>query len=144
RTRYWSATEAEALPAEVRDSMLTRTLDESFYYTTRYGSPLAYLRPLELLAPIEGFGDLAGKKVVDFGYGTVGHLRLFAELGAEAVGIEVDPLLRALYSEPGDQGPVGGGSVRLLHGSFPGGPQVLSSVGRGVDLFISKNTLKNG
>ena len=143
RTRYWSAAEAAALPAIVRDSMLTRTLDESFYYTTRYGSPLAYLRPLELLAAA-GFDSVAGKKIVDFGYGTVGHLRLFAELGVDAIGIEVDPLLRALYSEPGDQGRVGGGSVRLLHGHFPGEAPVLSSVGHGVDLFLSKNTLKNG
>src|SRR5262245_26861871 len=109
RTRYWSAAEAAALPASTRDSLLSRTLDESFYYTTRYGSPLAYLRPLELLAPIEGFGDVAGNKIVDFGYGTIGHLRLLAGLGAEVVGIEVDPLLRALYSEPGDQGRIGSG-----------------------------------
>jgi hypothetical protein len=143
RTRYWSAAEAAVLPATVRDSMLTRTLDESFYYTTRYGSPLAYLRPLELLAA-GGFDSVAGKKIVDFGYGTVGHLRLFAELGADAIGIEVDPLLRALYSGPGDQGRVGGGSVRLLHGHFPAEAQVLSSVGHSVDLFLSKNTLKNG
>jgi hypothetical protein len=143
RTRYWSATEAAALPATVRDSMLSRTLDESFYYTTRYGSPLAYLRPLELLARA-GFDSVAGKRIVDFGYGTVGHLRLLAGLGAEVTGIEVDPLLRALYSEPGDQGRIGSGSLRLLHGQFPADAGVAAAAGRGVDLFISKNTLKNG
>jgi hypothetical protein len=148
RTRCWNAKEAAGLAAITRDSLIRRTLDESFYYTTRYGSPLAYLRPLELLAPIEGYGDVAGKKIVDYGYGTVGHLRLLAGLGAEMVGIEVDPLLRALYGEPGDQGRVGSGekagSVRLVHGQFPGGPGILEAVGGGVDLFISKNTLKNG
>jgi hypothetical protein len=147
RTRYWSATEAAALPKAVRDSLLLRTLDESFYYTTRYGSPLAYLRPLELLARA-GFDDVAGKKIVDFGYGTVGHLRLLAGLGAEVTGIEVDPLLRALYSEPGDQGRIVGdsasGSLRLLNGRFPADPGIAASAGKGVDLFISKNTLKNG
>jgi len=60
RTRYWSATEAAALPATTRDSLLARTIDEGFYYTTRYGSPLAYLRPLDLLAAA-GLDDLAGK-----------------------------------------------------------------------------------
>jgi hypothetical protein len=148
RTRYWSASEAQALPPAVRDSMLTRTLDESFYYTTRYGSPLAYLRPLELLAATRDFGDVAGRKIVDFGYGTIGHLRLLAGLGAEMVGIEVDPLLRALYREPGDQGRIGSGEkagwVRLVHGQFPGGPGILGAVGGNVDIFLSKNTLKNG
>jgi len=147
RTRYWSATEAAALPKAVRDSLLLRTLDESFYYTTRYGSPLAYLRPLELLARA-GFDDVAGKKIVDFGYGTVGHLRLLAGLGAEVTGIEVDPLLRALYSEPGDQGRIVGdsasGSLRLLNGRFPSDAGIAAAAGKGVDLFISKNTLKNG
>ena len=147
RTRYWNAAEAAALPQATRDSLLTRTLDESFYYTTRYGSPLAYVRPLELYAGT-GPGNLAGKKIVDFGYGTIGHLRLLARLGAEVVGIEVDPLLRALYSEPGDQGVVDGdprdGSLRLVHGHFPAGDGVAAAVGKGVDFFISKNTLKNG
>jgi hypothetical protein len=148
RTRYWTAAEAAALPQITRDSLLSRTLDESFYYSTRYGSPLAYLRPLDLLARA-GFGDVAGKKIVDFGYGTIGHLRLLAGLGAEVVGIEVDPLLRALYSHPDDQGPVKpdrgpAGSIRLVHGRFPAEAGVNAAVGRGVDLLISKNTLKNG
>jgi len=47
-----------------------------------------------------------GKRILDFGYGTVGHLRLLASLGADMVGVEVDPLLRALYSAPGDQGAI--------------------------------------
>jgi hypothetical protein len=147
RTRYWNAAEAAALPGATRDSMLTRTLDEGFYYTTRYGSPLAYSRALEIYAR-SGPGEVAGKKIVDYGYGTIGHLRLLALLGAEVVGIEVDPLLRALYSAPGDQGPVEGepkgGSVRLVHGQFPAGAGVAAAVGKGVDFFISKNTLKNG
>ncbi len=148
RTRYWSAREAVLLPQTTRDSLLTRSLDGHFYYTTRYGSPLAYARPFELLAH-SGFKDVAGKKIVDFGYGTVGHLRLLASLGAEVVGIEVDPMLRALYSDSMDQGMVRGyqgrdGSLRLVHGRFPAEPQVVNQVGEGVDLFISKNTLKNG
>ena len=148
RTRYWSASEAAKLPAITRDSLRTRVLDEHFYYTTRYGSPLAYARPFELLARA-GLGDVAGRKIVDFGYGTIGHLRLLASLGADVVGVEVDPLLRALYSEPGDQGAIAGrhgrdGSITLVHGRFPAEGEVTAAVGEGVDLFISKNTLKNG
>ena len=143
RTRYWSAAQASALPQQTRDSLLSRTLEEQFYYATRYGSPLAYARPFELLARA-GLTDVAGKKIVDFGYGTVGHLRLLATLGARTLGVDVDPLLTAFYSEPGDQGAIGAGSVTLVNGRFPAEPAVNAAVGDGVDLFISKNTLKNG
>ena len=47
------------------------------YYTTKYGSPLAYSRPIDLLGQA-GLQDVSGRKILDFGYGTVGHLRLLA------------------------------------------------------------------
>src|SRR5262245_61578724 len=49
RTRAWSQREAEALPDSMRAKLVPRTLDEKFYYDTRYGTPLAYVRALELL-----------------------------------------------------------------------------------------------
>ncbi len=144
RTMFWWENEAAALPDSARARLVKRTLDEQFYYTTRYGSPLAYARAFELLADA-GLGGPERLRIADYGYGTVGHLRLLASLGADAVGIEVDPMLKKLYSVPGDQGEItGGGSVRLVHGSFPAGPGVAAEVGEGFDLFISKNTLKNG
>ena len=148
RTRYWTATEAAALPDSEKSKLVQRRLDEEFYYTTRYGSPLAYSRLFQILAEA-GLDDVAGKKIVDFGYGTIGHLRLLASLGADVTGIEVDPLLRALYSAPGDQGTIRGaggreGRLRVLDGHFPAEPEVTTAVGEGYDLFISKNTLKNG
>jgi hypothetical protein len=84
--------------------------------------------------------------VADFGHGGIGQLRLFAELGAEAVGIDVDPLQPVLYAAPADQGPLGkaGGSVKLVHGRFPADPKAVAAVGGGYDLFLSKNTLKGG
>ena len=100
RTRYWSTAEQTALSEAERAPLLTRTLGESFYYNTRYGTPLAYSRALEVLSDA-GLRSLKGLRIADFGYGTAGHLRLLAGLGAEVTGIEVDPLLRALYSEPG-------------------------------------------
>lgn len=133
------------LPAADRAAWKPVTVDEGTYQGLFYGSPLAYLLPLERLAAA-GFGGLRGKRVADFGHGGVGHLRLFAELGAEAVGIDVDPLQPVLYTDPADQGPVGqaGGSVKLVHGRFPADPKVVAAVGGGYDLFLSKNTLKRG
>jgi hypothetical protein len=148
RTRYWTDAEAQSLPDTTRARLVTRNLDEGFYYQTRYGTPLAYVRALELLSKA-GFTDVAGRKIADYGYGTIGHLRLLGAMGADAIGIDVDQLLAKLYSHPGDQGVVaakGGkpGRVTLVHGSFPGDTSIARQVGSGLDLFLSKNTLKNG
>lgn len=148
RTRFWNPREAEWVSAEARQRLITRVLNEEFYYSTRYGTPLAYARPLEILAA-SGIADIRGKKLLDFGYGTIGHLRLLASMGAHAVGVEVDPMLHALYSDPSDQGAIRGwqgrtGTLRLLSGQFPAEPALVRAVGEGYDVFLSKNTLKNG
>jgi hypothetical protein len=146
RTRCWTDAESAALPDTQRARLVRRDLDEAFYYVTRYGSPLAYARPLEILSEA-GFKDARGKKIADFGYGTIGHLRLLASLGAKMHGIEVDPLLRALYAP--DLGVVEGakgveGSIALHHGQWPADAPLVAAVGTGLDLFLSKNTLKRG
>jgi SAM-dependent methyltransferase len=146
KSREWLAATAFAkLTAADRAAWTPVTIDEETYQGLFYGSPLAYLLPLERLGGA-GFGSLRGKRVVDFGHGGIGQLRLFAELGAEAVGIDVDPLQPVLYSAPGDEGPIGkaGGSVKLVHGRFPADPRVVAAAGGGYDLFLSKNTLKRG
>lgn len=143
RTRAWSAREAAALPDTVRAKLVPRTLDEKFYYDTRYGSPLAYVRALELLGE-HGVKSFARQRIADFGCGMLGQLRLMAENGADCVGIDVDPLLNALYSEPGDQGAVGKGRVTLATGQWPATDAMRSAVGGQLDVFLSKNTLKNG
>jgi hypothetical protein len=143
RTHAWSARAAEALPDSVRAKLVARTLDEKFYYDTRYGSPLAYARALEVLGG-HGVKSVRGQRVADFGCGMLGQLRLLAENGATTIGIDVDPLLPALYSEPGDQGAVGAGSVQLVTGQWPASPEMQRAVGGQLDLFISKNTLKHG
>ena len=137
RTHCWTEAETAALPDTQRAHLVKRVLDETFYYETRYGSPLAYARPLEILAQA-GLAEVRGKKLVDFGYGTIGHLRLIASLGAEVHGIEVDPLLRALYA------PDVGDRLTLHHGQWPADPAIEIEVGAGYDLFLSKNTLKHG
>lgn len=148
KQEVYSETEAESLDAEHRAKLTKRTRDGAFYYKTKHGTPLAYSRAFDVLAA-EGFEVRSGTKILDYGYGSIGQLRMLAGLGAEAVGIEVDPELRALYSYPGDQGAVKGaegvvGSVRLVHGFFPADDEVRRSVGTGYDLFMSKNVLKNG
>ncbi len=143
RTRAWSEREALALPDSVRAKLVPRVLDEKYYYDTRYGSPLAYVRALELLGR-NGVRSVRGARIADFGCGTLGQLRLLAELGAHTIGVDVDPLLPALYSEPGDQGAVGEGSVQLATGQWPATEAMRAAVGGGLDLFMSKNTLKNG
>jgi len=148
RTHAWTDTEAAALADSTKSRLVRRELDDGFYWNTRYGSPLAYLRALEILSGA-GLKSVDRARLADFGCGTLGHLRLLASLGADATGIDVDPLLPALYSEPGDQGEVRGangrvGRVRLVTGQWPATDSIRVEVGGGYDLVLSKNTLKNG
>ena len=146
KAREWLGADAFArLPAADRAAWTPTRITEDTYQGLFYGSPLAYLLPLERL-DAAGFGDLRGKRMADFGHGGIGQLRLFAEMGADAVGIDVDTVQPVLYAVPGDQGPFGkaGGSVRLVHGRFPADSRVVAAVGGGYDLFVSKNTLRMG
>jgi SAM-dependent methyltransferase len=144
KTKYFTAAERAELGKEEQAPLIAMTADEERYYTTRYGSPISYSRPLEILSKA-GLKDVRGKKILDFGYGYVSHLRMLALLGADARGVDVDPMLRALYAEPGDQGVIGkNGRVTLHHGQFPADAAVTKALGDGYDLFISKNVLKRG
>lgn len=127
----------DELPLVKPFSIDDRQVDTEKFYFTKYGSPLAYARALDLVA---GAGMPAPRSLVDFGYGSIGHLRLLATLGTRTIGIDVDPLLRDMYADA--QGPFSRGSVRLLHGTFPS--ELSTQVGGGHDLFISKNVLKRG
>ena len=142
--RWLSAAEAEALSEEERAALTPQELPARTYYLTRYGSPLAYTRPLDLLGAA-GLDGWEGRRVLDLGYGTVGHLRLLALAGADVTGVDVDSWLTALYAEPGDQGPVeGGGRVQLVEGRWPAEDAARAAIGTGYDVFLSKNTLKRG
>jgi SAM-dependent methyltransferase len=149
---YFSPAARNALP-EPRRSQLTETqLDEFRYYFTKYGSPLAYVRALEF-ASDQSFADVAGKRILDFGYGSIGHLRLLASLGAQVTGVDPDSYLSALYTDPADTGLIplaasasrrSRGSIALVQGYWPKDATVVEQVGRGYDLILSKNTLKRG
>ena len=151
---YFSPVARVALPEARRTQLAPVQLDEFRYYYTKYGSPLAYMRALEIAAD-DNFRDVAGKRVLDFGYGSIGHVRLLASLGAHVTAIDPDSYLAALYSDRSDQGtvelaPAAGrflrsrGSITLAHGFWPKDPKIVEQVGRGFDLILSKNTLKRG
>lgn len=150
---YFSPAETVALTDAVRSKLVKTDLDEYRYYYTKYGSPLAYLRPLDI-ASANGLSDIAGKRILDYGYGSIGHLRLMASLGAHMTGIDPDSYLDALYSDARDQGeiPAAGrklwrgrpGTITLVHSAYPKDAKAIEKVGQGYDLILSKNTLKRG
>ncbi len=149
---YFSPAAKASLPAATQAKLAEVTLDEYRYYYTKYGSPLAYIRPLELVHA-RGFTEVDGKLIADLGYGGIGHLRLLASLGAHVTGMDPDSYLNALYAERRDQGGVppardvrrgAAGSITLAHGYWPKDPRMVERVGQGFDLILSKNTLKKG
>ncbi len=154
---YFSPLAKATLPEARRAQLSAVQLDEFRYYYTKYGSPLAYVRALDF-AVDQNFNDLAGKRILDFGYGSIGHLRLLASLGAEVIGVDPDSYLAALYADAADQGaipPASGvtrsrwgrgspGSITLAQGFWPKDQKIVDKVGGGIDLILSKNTLKRG
>lgn len=118
-------------------------------YYTLYSSPVAYLRAIDLAA-MHGF-DPDGARVCDYGFGNIGQMRALASLGADVRGAEISELCRVMYE--GDEGPVQRieeagegepGAIAIGIGRWPGDDAVAQVVGGGLDLFISKNTLKRG
>lgn len=148
KTHFYTEAEARGLGPAAMAALETLTADEELYYNSRWGSPLSYSRALDILFS-RGLSLPPGARLLDFGYGIAGHLRLLATMGVDATGVDVDPLARALYSQPGDQGEIRGpggekGHLRLIDGRFPADPMIVAAVGTGYDLVISKNVLKKG
>lgn len=149
---YLNTKEYDALPDTAKATFEKRELNDQFYYYTRYGTPLAFVRPLDLVAQA-GLGSLSGAKVIDFGFGSIGQLRLMASQGASVYGVEVDPLLEILYGDSGDTGPIvraasagpgPDGQLNVLIGFFPTDSALSTALDSGFDVFFSKNTLKRG
>jgi SAM-dependent methyltransferase len=143
--RTWlSSTAFAALPAEQKLDFAARTQDENAYYSTFYGSPLAYVRAIDIGARF-GVRTLSNIKVLDYGYGAIGGLRLMAGAGANVVGLDVDAFLSAIYTESSDVGPfMGKGSVSLIHGFFPNDAAIVARAGENFDVIMTKNTMKKG
>ena len=143
--------EFEAAPEAERQGYEPMTVDWRQYYGL-YSSPLAWTRPLDLVAQA-GFETADGKRILDFGFGNVGQLRMLASLGAHVVGVEIPGIQEAIYSRPEDTGAIGRvpeippgkpGSLTLAFGRWPGGEGMRDAVGAGFDLIMTKNVLKLG
>jgi hypothetical protein len=117
------------------------SVDEELFYVGRFGSPLAYARALDL-AGDAGLDGLDRKRVFDFGYGSIASVRMMAAAGAEITGVDVSPLVQAMYAD--HSGSFGQGKIQLLHGRFPKDDSLVDHAGTNYDLIISKNTLKKG
>jgi hypothetical protein len=146
-TRAWiAAADWQRLPEDQRAAWAPRTYDANAIYGHRYGTPLAYAMLLDVAAR-HGLRSLRGQRVVDYGYGALGPARLMAQAGANVTGLDVDPVLGLLYGRDGLRSLPGPfpttGKMLLLQTNFPE-PAGLPDIGRNVDWFISKNTLKKG
>jgi hypothetical protein len=129
KTRAFSEQAYAALSAEERKGLERQELDEEYFFTTKYGSALSYVLALEKL-PLD---TVQGLKVLDYGYGYITHLRLLQALGADARGVDADPLLPVLYA-----------GENVYGGRFPDDAELVRAIGQGYGLFLSKNTLKMG
>ena len=170
KSRQWFslAQKNAALAADATLVFDEMPIDDDRYYDTKYGSPIAYARAFDLFGKtgMRGFDSL---RILDIGYGTIGHLRMLATMRADVTGLDVDSFLTALYSEPGDTGVITNpegeqGRITLVNGRLSEADvmkQVFAAGGVGVgagggagggvkpadggfDLVISKNTLKRG
>ena len=140
----WMSTVGKLPPIEPRTISYNQKemiVDEAMYYSGRYGSPVAYARALDL-ATSAGFQGGVPCRVFDFGYGSIGHLKMLALSGHQCVGVDVAPLLKVLYAN--SNGPLGRGSVEVLDGRFPMQQDLVTKIGKNYDLVISKNVLKLG
>lgn len=137
-----SRREYDQLPADKQAGFTPREFGPDFYYETGYGSPLVYVRVLDLVAP--HLARPERPKLLDFGYGTIGQLHLLAHCGFDAHGVDVEPVFPALYGEPGDTGKIGTGSATIHMGQWPADEKLRTAIGGGYSLITSKNTLKNG
>ncbi|MFO0972878.1 MAG: hypothetical protein U1A27_05490 [Phycisphaerae bacterium] len=134
----------EKADAAARAGFERDTINEENYYFTKYGTPVAYARAIDLLGQ-NAWPTLRAARLLDFGYGGIGHLRMLATLGCDAVGVDVDPFLHELYSEPQDQGAVSNragasGRVTVLDGHWPGDAAIRRAAGKEFDIIVSKNT----
>jgi SAM-dependent methyltransferase len=146
--RSLSPTQYEALKPEERAGFQRVEHDENFYFSTYYGSPIAYARAIDI-AGANGIITLNNARVLDIGYGAIGGPRLMAGAGARVTGVDVDSLLPALYRERTDQGGVAGfdgrtGSVTLHDGVFAGNATLTKLIGNEFNLIVTKNTMKAG
>ncbi|CAN0582905.1 unnamed protein product, partial [Laminaria digitata] len=143
--RGYTQAQFDALSEDEREGLQAFVVNAQRYYNTFYGTPLVYARTLDLLDQHAPDFKIDHAKVMDLGYGQLGQLRLWAQMGAEVVGVEVDPILSAMYHNCEAVGNIeDAGSVTLIEGAWPNESACRDEVGSGYDLIISRNLLKKG
>ncbi len=146
--RSISPAQFEALKPEERAAFQRVEHDENFYFSTYYGSPVAYARVIDV-AGTNGLTTLNDARILDIGYGAIGGPRKMSGAGARVSCVDGDSLLPALYRERTDQGGVAGfdgrvGSLTLHDGVFAGDVTLTKLIGKDFNLIITKNTMKMG
>lgn len=147
--RVYTEDELDAMSESERAKVRTLEIEPEDHYSTFYGTPLVYARVLELASIHADLTTLDGIDILDLGYGQLGQLRLWAQMGADVTGIEVDPILSAIYEGSDligdlDGDPDTSGSIRLLECSFPQDGSCAKDAGDGYELIVSRNLLKRG
>jgi hypothetical protein len=135
-------------PRPKKPPLSKRYIPRLFYYATHYGSPIAYVRAIEVAAQF-GLKSLRDTRVLDIGYGAIGGMQLLAYAGAQVCALGVDSLMPALYDRREDQGIFVNkngsiGTLKLYDGLFAGDASLTKAIGNHFDLIVAKNTLKRG
>lgn len=145
RRRVMTPEQAEALPEAEQDGLVSFTFGGDRYYATFYGTGVAYAPILARAADALGLDSFAGTKILDWGYGQLGQVEMLAQVGAEVVGIEADPVVHALYAQgEASRDLYDAGSIRLLQGYWPTDDAIRADAGGGYDLILARNFLKRG
>ena len=160
RTIYYNRADRKALTENQfrklgeadQGNFASLSVEDKLYYGY-YSTPLAWIRPIEILAR-NGVDSVDSKRILDFGFGNVAQLRMLASLGADVTGIEIaGGIHQAMYSHESDQGAVPkhssegiehNGNLKLAFGQWPSSSEMVTEVGRNYDLIVSKNVLKLG
>lgn len=143
--KWYTQTQFDALVEDSREGLQAFEVDASRYYSTFYGTPLVYARVLDLAHEYAPQFKVDGARILDLGYGQLGQLRLWAQMGADVVGVEVDPILSAMYDGCEAIGDIEhAGSVHLLECAWPNEDDCRHRVSSGYDLIVSRNLLKRG
>jgi hypothetical protein len=147
--RGYTQSQYDALDDSQREGLRMLPIESVDYYSTFYGTPLVYARILDLVELHSPGFVVEGARIMDLGYGQLGQLRLWAQMGADVVGVEIDPILTAIYDGcqavgDVDDDPKTSGSVALVEGAWPNDESCRKEVGGEFDLIISRNLLKRG
>ena len=86
-TRTYTEVELTPLPKASRANFVPETVDEQAYYYGPLGSPLFYMRLLDIVSA-NVRANLQGRRILEWNYSSIGPLKLLALQGLDAQGIE--------------------------------------------------------